>query len=540
MKNTQYKFYSIFSRKHRRGCWMAVLPALAVALAFAGPLRAGNIYVPNFSFESPAAPQVLPFAINLIDEWQETLQPASYNPAGNFDTPWSYLVGVFYNLDYPGEFIDNIDGAQGAFLQNFPAVGILQDENSAGITSSAPDHLFNAAFKPGKGYTLTVGLTSSSAEPLTEGSTLQMSLYYRDSNSNMVTVAASTVTFDTNVFTNLTHLTDFTVALPKVQASDAWAGQNIGIQLICTTPTNLAAGYWDVDNVRLLESLYVPNYSFESPVVPEEFPYATNLIAEWQETPQPSDYYPSNNYDTPWSDLVGAFYNANTLPSYIGNTDGIQAALMSALPGVGLLQDYNSIGITGSSPDHAFNAVFNPGKAYTLTFALTSSLFEPLTQGSTLLLGLYYRDPSNNIDIVGSRVVTFDTNVFTNLTEFADFQVQVPAVQPNAPWAGQNIGILALCTPAANLVGGYWDLDNVRLVETTPLSLVSPTLSGSQIQFTVQSEPGAVCEILASGSLNVPVTNWTSIGTITNTTGRMTFAEPAENPQGFYIARPVP
>ena len=60
----------------------------------------------------------------------------------------------------------------------------------------------------------------------------------------------STITFTSTAFPNITHLNDFSVTLPEVQAGDAWAGRNVGIQLITVFGTGV--GYWDVDNVRLV------------------------------------------------------------------------------------------------------------------------------------------------------------------------------------------------------------------------------------------------------------------------------------------------
>ncbi len=85
------------------------------------------------------------------------------------------------------------------------------------------------------------------------GVTFQISLYYRDSSSNMVTVAATTITNTTANFPTNTHLADFQVQIPNVNATDPWAGQNIGIQLLSTASFVNAGGYWDVDNVRLTE-----------------------------------------------------------------------------------------------------------------------------------------------------------------------------------------------------------------------------------------------------------------------------------------------
>jgi hypothetical protein len=534
---------SIFTpgRRRIRPCLSAVVASLSAILALVGALRAGTLYVPNYSFESPVVPEVFPYATNAVDDWEETPQPAGYDPTQNDNTPWSFLVGTFYNVPFPGEEITNVDGIQAAFLSAYPAVGLYEDYNSIGGTNTVPDHAFNATFNPGKTYTLTVGLTGSSDAPLTQGSTIQLSLYYRDGASNMVIVASNTVSYDTNVFTNLTSLIDFQVQVPGINATDPWAGQNIGIQLLCTPALGQAGGYWDADNVRLVEGIYVPNDSFESPVVPEVFPYATNAVDEWEETPQPSGYDPTQNDNTPWSFLVGTFYNVPFPGEEIINVDGVQAAFLSAYPAVGLYQDYNSIGGTNTVPDHAFNATFNVGKAYTLTVGLTGSSDAPLTPGSTIQLSLYYRDGASNMATVAATTVTYETNIFSNLDELIDFQAQVPAVKATDPWAGQNIGVQFLCTPSLALAGGYWDADNVRLVETTPLNLVNPSITNGQLQLTVQSEPKVVLQILATTNLSLPVTNWTSLATLTNVTGSLPFVDPtAAAGQRIYTAQQAP
>ncbi len=388
-------------------------------------------------------------------------------------------------------------------------------------------------------YTLTVGLTGSTDEPLTPGTTLQLSLYYRDSASNIVTVTQTNVIFDTNVFANPTELVDFQVQVPGVKASDPWAGQNIGIEILSTTSLTNDGGYWDVDNVRLTEDVYVPNYSFESPAVAQSLPYATAEVDEWQETPQPADYNPTNNSDTPWFYLVGTFYNVPFPGSYISNMDGIQASLISSYPGVGLFQDNTAIGGTNTAPDHALNAVYQVGKAYTLTVGLTGSTDEPLTQGTTLQLSLYYRDAASNIVTIGATTVTYDTNVFTNLTVMSDFTVSIPGVKPTDPWAGQGIGIEMISTTSLTNAGGYWDVDNVRLVDTTALNLPSATMTiGGQIQLSLTGEPGTSYQILGTTDLSLPVAKWTSLGTVVNVTGNISFTDKQGGlSQRFYTAR---
>jgi len=239
----------------RIGVYRALAAAVfCVALVSSVPLAtAGTVVVPNGSFESPAVPPVSPYAWPFIDDWQKSAQPAWYNPTNNSNTPWDYLMGTFYNVQFPGVFIDNCDGSQASFLFAVPDVALFQDYDSVSGTNTTPTHAFNASFHPGSSYDLTVGVIGGGGG-MTNGVTLELSLYYRDSSSNMVTIAATTVTNSPDVFTTNTHFVDFQVHVPTVQASDAWALQNIGIQLLSTANFGNAGGYWDLDNARLTET----------------------------------------------------------------------------------------------------------------------------------------------------------------------------------------------------------------------------------------------------------------------------------------------
>ena len=516
--------------KFRPALWAAVL-GLAALLTLAGGLRAGTLYVPNFSFESPDIGTNSPYAAPVFDDWQESPQPIWYNPADFGGSPWADLFGTFYNLpDFTNSmgtndtYIDNCDGVQAAFLFALPEVAIFQD--------------LDATYNVGYSYTLTVGLIGGGGG-MTNGSTFELSLYYLDASNNMVTVAETTITNTESNFPTDTHLVDFQVQVPAVQATNAWAGQNIGIQLLATPDFNNPGswgGFWDLDNVRLVEGIDVPNFSFESPDIGTNSPYAAPVFDSWEESPQPIWYNPAEFGGSPWADLFGTFYNlpnftnsTGTNNTYIDNCDGVQAAFLFALPQVAIFQD--------------LDATFSVGKTYTLTVGLIGG-GGGMTNGSTFQLGLYYLDASSNMDIVAATTVTNTIANFPTETHFVDFQVQVPGVRATDPWAGQNIGIQLLATPDFDNPaswGGFWDLDNVRLSETTALNLVSPALTNGQLQLTAQSEPGAVIQILATTDLTLPVTNWTSLATFTNTTGSLPFVDTsAALGQRFYIARPSP
>ncbi len=221
------------------------LIAIASFSFVCGLAQAESIALPNGSFESPETP----FADPRLDNWEKSPQPVWYQ--GGQDFPWEQLVGQFLNTA-PGtsNYIDNVEGKQAAFLFALPEVAISQDYNTLSGTNTVPGHEFNVLFEPGKSYALTVAVLGGGGG-MTNGATLELSLYYRDAASNRVTVAATTITHSTALFPTNSHLIDFQARTAVVQASDAWAGKNIGVRLASTGGFELQGGYWDVDNVRL-------------------------------------------------------------------------------------------------------------------------------------------------------------------------------------------------------------------------------------------------------------------------------------------------
>jgi hypothetical protein len=504
---------------------------LAVVLTFARTLHAGNVYVPNSSFELPNIGTNSPYAAPVFQSWQESPQPDWYMPADFDGSPWSQLAGTFYNLPNftnsmatNNTYIDNCDGAQAAFLFGLPQVAVSQE--------------LSATYEVGSTYTMTVALIGGGGG-MVEGSTFQLSLYYLDASNNMDVVAMTAVTNTAANFPSETHFVDFQVQVPEVKTNDLWAGQNIGIQLMATPDFSDPSGwggFWDVDNVRLAEAIYVPNYSFELPNIGTNSPYAAPVFQSWQESPQPDWYMPADFDGSPWSQLAGTFYNLpdftnslGTNSSYIYNSDGVQGAFLFGIPQLGIFQD--------------IDATFNAGKAYTLTVGLIGG-GGGMVDGATFQLGLYYIDASTNMDIVAMTTVTNTAAAFPTDTEYVDYQVQVPGVKATDPWAGQNIGIQLLATPDFDNPaewGGYWDADNVRLSETTALNLVNPALTNGQLQLTVQSEPGVVFQILATTNISLPIGNWTSLATFTNTTGVVPFVDQSATlGQRFYTVQKLP
>jgi hypothetical protein len=193
-------------------------------------LRAAAVPVLNPSFEAPTVPGGFP-AFPVIDSWQKTPDPGFPLPGG---FTWNDLAGVFPN-SAPGaaDHIDNMDGSQAAYLISIPGVGFTQD--------------LGVSYGVGVSYNLTLGAVGGGGG-MPEGGSLLLGLFYRDAANNIVTIGGAPITFTAATFPTTTHFLDFTFTLPTVQAGDAWAGHNIGLEVLCTSGTG--AGYWDVDNLR--------------------------------------------------------------------------------------------------------------------------------------------------------------------------------------------------------------------------------------------------------------------------------------------------
>jgi hypothetical protein len=306
----------------------------------------------------------------------------------------------------------------------------------------------------------------------------------------------------------------------------------VGIAGIVAWPAPLQAG-----------TIYLPNSSFESPVAPRDYPFAFADMDSWQKSPAPAWYDPSQNDDTPWEDLMGTFYNVPNPSTFIDNCDGSQAAFLFAVPDAALFQDYDSVSGTNTVPDHAFNATFNTNRAYTFTLGVIGGVNgqRPLYIGATLQLSLYYRDASSNIVTVASTTITNSEQLFPTNTHLVDFSVYVPGVLATDPWAGQHVGVQIASTVGFDKANGYWDVDNARLTETALPVLSNPLVTNSQCGFTLQSQPGLRFEILATTNLAFSLSNWTSLGTVTNTTGTLPILDPATNfNRRFYRALQLP
>ena len=283
------------------------------------------------------------------------------------------------------------------------------------------------------------------------------------------------------------------------------------------------------------ETIPIPNGSFESPATV----FVDLNIDSWQKSPKPDDYVESGGFT--WAQLAGTFKNTPAgNPDHIDNCDGNQAIWMFAVPKAGVFQDYNSKDWKDAEPTHAFDARFEVGKSYQLTVGVIA-MGGGMSNGATAEISLYYRDPASNMMTVAATAITNLPTIFSNRTHLIDFEVSIPTVQAADPWAGQNIGVQILSTVSTNLQGGYWDFDNVRLSSSQAPALLGGVFANGQFTLTLQSEPGLRFEILASSDVAQPLSNWTSLGTVSNATGTVPFTDTTANSsRRFYRALQLP
>ena len=307
--------------------------------------------------------------------------------------------------------------------------------------------------------------------------------------------------------------------------------RRMGSHLIATATAVLAvsAGFIHAAVIN------IPNGSFEN----QSNNYVNINLDSWQKSPKPEGYVESGG--TFWSQLTGAFKNpATTSPDHIDNCDGEQAIWIFVVPEVAIFQDYDSKDWNDPVPSHAFDARFDPGNSYQLTVGVIGG-GGGMLEGASLEIGFYYRDAASNAVTVAATSITNTPARFPNNTHFVDFQARVPVVKPGDPWAGQHLGVQLRSTVSTNLQGGYWDLDNVRLIAIPePVFSLSHAAAGSDLRIAWPSVTGYQYQMKTSQDLQT----WRADGDILTGTGGELFrlVPTVGQTKGYFrvLATPVP
>ncbi len=389
---------------------------LQLPLWAAAPEVSVSIPIENASFEAPAIdPNAFP-ALPLVAGWLEF----------DLDAVASSNTGVFGNTPAGNpDSLVNADGKQLAFLGSQTGNALEQDLRT--VYTVGCDYRLTAAVG------VSLRFPPSAAAP---ADTIELVLYYLDGNQPVDIVHQAV---EPNGLST-TQLRDFSVSLPTVRPTDAWAGKTIGAAI---RAAGKAGGFWDVDNIRLVESMPtsipVKNASFEAPAIdPKAFP-ALPMVEGWLEL----------DLDAVASSNTGVFGNTPAgNPDSLVNADANQLAFLASQKGNALEQD--------------LAATYKAGCTYRLTVGVGVSLrFPPSTTTpvDTVEIVLYYVDKDGSVDIVRRAVEAMGLSS----TQLQDFSVYLGTVQPGDAWAGKPIGIAIRATGAP---GGFWDLDNVRLAES--------------------------------------------------------------------------
>jgi NAD(P)H-dependent FMN reductase len=401
---------------------MVVRWSVLILIVFtSSPAWSDSVRIENASFEAPAVvPGGFP-AVPMVDQWTEI----------DLDVEGSANTGVFANTPAGGaDHVVNADGDQLAFL------GSEQ--------GNALEQTLQATYQVGHDYHLRLAVgVSGMFPPSSQGliDTLELVLYYTE-DGNSVDIIHQTVPA-TGLSSTL--LRDASVYLPLVNRTDAWAGKTVGIAI---RANGAAGGFWDLDHVRLSESVPVSipieNASFEAPdIIPGTFP-AIPIVDQWIEF----DLDPEGSTNT------GVFANTPAdSDDHVVNAHGNQLAFLGSEQGNALEQD--------------LEATYQIGCDYHLALAVgVSGLFPPSGQEpiDALELVLYYLEDGNSVDIVHQTV----SAAGMSSTTLMDVSAYLPTVKTTDAWAGKTMGV---AIRAAGAAGGFWDLDQLRLVESMPQTI---------------------------------------------------------------------
>lgn len=233
---------------------LLLFTAVTVTLAAAAVGRGNTVNVPNDSFEQDAVLSFYPDAAI----WEET-GPVAEDPQlpGVVD---SLDTGIFrnYQFDQSGPlpyYITNAAGDQLGFI------GADHTRNIAYFQS------LSESFQAGSAYDLTVAVGASWFFPplainpndppqVDPGpASLALRLYYESQPGTRQTIAETLVHADQ---VQSTQLTDFNVSLPALATASPAVGKPIGIEI---APHFGVSGFWNLDNVRLQETVIVPEPS---------------------------------------------------------------------------------------------------------------------------------------------------------------------------------------------------------------------------------------------------------------------------------------
>jgi hypothetical protein len=141
------------------------------------------------------------------------------------------------------------------------------------LASSGIWQLLADSYTAGQSYELTIGVARAVWNPTEDSDQLQIRLWY-DAAGGPATIASVTITASDLNWSNGGDLIDYTVTLPEVLVTDAWAGRQIGVWIVASyNAPGGDGGDWVIDNVRLGKKQVSDTETPELSVVNADDPY---------------------------------------------------------------------------------------------------------------------------------------------------------------------------------------------------------------------------------------------------------------------------
>ncbi|MEI9894981.1 MAG: PEP-CTERM sorting domain-containing protein [Chthoniobacter sp.] len=207
----------------------------------------------------------------------------------------------------------------------------------------------------------------------------------------------------------------------------------------------LAGGIGVAFSVRGQTVIPVDNFSFENPTTT----FVTTVMPSWQKVSQAADFDPNQGFT--WDQESGIFVNTppSSTTDHVTNLDGNQSAYLFSDQGVGIYQ--------------TLSATYQLGQSYHLTVGIIGQ-GGGMPDGATIQIQLYYLTPDNTMVTLASTTATENATNFPDHTTMFDYSADVSTVGLFDVWLGRPIGIEIISPETgAAFLGGYWDVDDVRL-----------------------------------------------------------------------------
>ena len=123
-------------------------------------------------------------------------------------------------------------------------------------------------------------------------------------------------------------------------------------------------------------------------------------------------------------------------------------------------------------------ATYEVGQSYQLTVGFQGG-GQGMPLGVPVEIRLYFRDGGGNrVTIGATEILNVTDESQPHAKHLNDWQLQIPSVLADAPWAGKSVGVQIISTVPFQSAGGYWRVDNVRVTSVPEPASVALLTAG--------------------------------------------------------------